>query len=71
MSFAPLPSTCVSFRSALKGSTALTPVTWLYMQAAANADRAQAAADQTPLVPLADRIDGIVDDLSRQIAAEA
>lgn len=59
----------MSFRSALKGTTALTPVTWLYMEAARNADRAQAAANHAPKVELADRMDGIIDNLSREVDA--
>lgn len=62
------PST---FRAALMGSTALTPVAMLYMQAAAEADRVQAAADGAPLIPLNDRVDAIIGALLDQMDTEA
>lgn len=40
------------------------------MEAADLADRVQAAADKVPVVDLADRIEGIIDNLTRQIKEE-
>ncbi len=47
-----------------------SPVTRLFMEAADLADRVQAAADKVPVVDLADRIAGIIDNLTRQFEDE-